>query len=182
VRPRTIAVVHRHAIVAEGLATALGTIPWIVPTVATTVPAEVEAIADRLDAAAIDAGVVRSRDLAARLRRRGVRVVMLGTSSGEGEGEEEEVLVRPDAAVSELARALVPGADRRAPLPLSERQRAVLSLVARGFTAHQVARHLGISPKTVEQHKAKIYARLGVPNQAAAVNAALAVGLEGNMA
>jgi DNA-binding CsgD family transcriptional regulator len=34
-----------------------------------------------------------------------------------------------------------------------------------------VARHLGISPKTVEVHKTRIFAKLGVPNQAAAVYA-----------
>ena len=52
---------------------------------------------------------------------------------------------------------------------LTPRQRQILSLVGRGMTARQIARQLGISPKTVEQHKAKIFAKLGVPNQAAAV-------------
>ena len=33
----------------------------------------------------------------------------------------------------------------------------------------QIARVLGISPKTVEQHKTRAFKRLGVPNQAAAV-------------
>jgi DNA-binding CsgD family transcriptional regulator len=33
----------------------------------------------------------------------------------------------------------------------------------------QIARSLGISPKTVEQHKTRAFKRLGVPNQAAAV-------------
>ncbi len=42
----------------------------------------------------------------------------------------------------------------------------------------QIARALGISPKTVEQHKTRAFKRLGVPNQAAAV-AALTVGREG---
>jgi DNA-binding CsgD family transcriptional regulator len=42
----------------------------------------------------------------------------------------------------------------------------------------QVARHLGISPKTVEQHKTRIFAKLGVPNQAAAVRMVVAAGLD----
>ena len=48
--------------------------------------------------------------------------------------------------------------------------------MAEGFAAKQVARHLGISPKTVERHKTRIYAKLGAPNQAAAVHLAFAGG------
>jgi DNA-binding NarL/FixJ family response regulator len=46
--------------------------------------------------------------------------------------------------------------------------------VSRGLAGKQVARHLGISPKTVERHKTRIFAKLGVANQAAAVRAAFA--------
>jgi protein AroM len=59
---------------------------------------------------------------------------------------------------------------------LTPRERDVLSLVARGFAGKQVARHLGISPKTVEQHKTRIFSKLGVPNQAAAVSVAMGAG------
>jgi len=48
--------------------------------------------------------------------------------------------------------------------------------VARGFAGKQVASHLGISPKTVERHKTRIFAKLKVPNQAAAVSVVLAAG------
>ena len=64
-------------------------------------------------------------------------------------------------------RSLGPATD------LSEQQRRVLELVSRGMTAREVARGLGISPKTVEQHKGRIFRKLGVPNQAAAVRVAL---------
>jgi len=47
----------------------------------------------------------------------------------------------------------------------------VLNLVARGLSGKQIARQLGISPKTVEHHKTRAFAKLGVPNQAAAVAA-----------
>jgi DNA-binding NarL/FixJ family response regulator len=86
--------------------------------------------------------------------------------------------------VSVLAAALVPGygsghtKDGRA-RSLTPRERDVLTLVARGLAGKQVARHLGISPKTVEQHKTRIFAKLGVPNQAAAVYA-LGSGMEGS--
>jgi DNA-binding CsgD family transcriptional regulator len=42
------------------------------------------------------------------------------------------------------------------------------------MAAKQVARHLGISPKTVERHKGHIFAKLGVSNQAAAVHVGMA--------
>ena len=47
------------------------------------------------------------------------------------------------------------------------------------MSGKQVARHLGISPKTVEHHKTRIFAKLGVPNQTAAVTLAMAGGLAG---
>jgi DNA-binding NarL/FixJ family response regulator len=70
------------------------------------------------------------------------------------------------------------GSGAGSPLPLTERQREILALVAQGLAGKQVARHLGISPKTVERHKTRIFARLGVPNQTAAVSLALTGELE----
>lgn len=54
-------------------------------------------------------------------------------------------------------------------LPLSGRELEVLGLVAEGATDQQIARRLGISAATVSKHLSRIYARLGVPNRAAAV-------------
>ena len=45
----------------------------------------------------------------------------------------------------------------------------MLRLAAKGMAGKQIARALGISPKTVEQHKTRAFKRLGVPNQAPAV-------------
>ncbi len=45
------------------------------------------------------------------------------------------------------------------------------------MAAKQVARYLHISPKTVEQHKTRIFSKLGVPNQAAAVSIVARDGL-----
>lgn len=53
--------------------------------------------------------------------------------------------------------------------PLSVREQDVLRLVAAGLTDAQVARQLGLSPRTVSKHLERVYARLGVPNRAAAV-------------
>ena len=43
---------------------------------------------------------------------------------------------------------------------LSEREREVLSLVIKGQTAKQIARVLGVSPRTVETHRANLGAKL----------------------
>lgn len=55
------------------------------------------------------------------------------------------------------------------PPALSARELEVLRLVADGATDAQVARRLGLRPSTVSKHLSRIYARLGVPNRAAAV-------------
>jgi two-component system, LuxR family, response regulator FixJ len=43
---------------------------------------------------------------------------------------------------------------------LSEREREVLSLVIEGLTAKQIARVLGVSPRTVEAHRANLGSKL----------------------
>lgn len=50
---------------------------------------------------------------------------------------------------------------------LSEREREILSLAARDFDSHEMARHLGISLRTVEAHRSNIAKKLGVENFAA---------------
>ena len=60
---------------------------------------------------------------------------------------------------------------------LTDRQREVLVLVAKGYTNQEIAAHLVISVKTVEKHKAEIMERLGLTSRAALVNYALRKGL-----
>ncbi|HXF72522.1 MAG TPA: helix-turn-helix transcriptional regulator, partial [Actinomycetota bacterium] len=133
------------------------------------------------DAVALDPAMPGGEALAGRLRRRGVRVVWLdplrGIRGGSGPDEEPgEARVSLDEPIGALAEALVPGSGSVPRPALSPRQERVLALVAQGLTAGQVARRLGISEKTVEKHKAAIFRKLGVPNQAAAVHAALRRG------
>lgn len=59
---------------------------------------------------------------------------------------------------------------------LSPRRHHVLRLVANGHTNAQIARELGIHPRTVDRHLAEVYARLGARDRAQAVAIALAVG------
>jgi DNA-binding NarL/FixJ family response regulator len=60
---------------------------------------------------------------------------------------------------------------------LSEREREVLQFLAEGATSKEIAVALGLKPKTVENHRARILDKLGVTNSAAAVRAAVAAGL-----
>jgi DNA-binding NarL/FixJ family response regulator len=60
---------------------------------------------------------------------------------------------------------------------LTPRELAVLNLVAAGFTSREISGRLAISHKTVENHKQRIFGKLGVQNQAHAVSVAMRRGL-----
>ncbi len=177
--PRAVVVVHREAMIAEGLAAALARYPAIVPIAVATSASDAERSGERADVVALDARIPGAKQATDRLRRRGVRVVLLG----DVQTTEDGICVSTRGSVASLASALVPGAYLPPQRPrLTARQQQVLSLAARGFSAKQVATRLGISPKTVERHKTRIFERLGVPNQAAAVSvvAAIGNGMEGS--
>jgi DNA-binding NarL/FixJ family response regulator len=57
--------------------------------------------------------------------------------------------------------------------PLTAREREILKLVAEGYTARQIAERLGLSPKTVENHRANIMDKLGIHTIAGLVRYAL---------
>ncbi|MEV0613509.1 response regulator transcription factor [Nonomuraea sp. NPDC050404] len=63
------------------------------------------------------------------------------------------------------------------PAELSERERTVLGLVAKGCTNKDAAAALFISETTVKTHLAHIYTKLGVSDRASAVAAAYSRGL-----
>ena len=52
---------------------------------------------------------------------------------------------------------------------LTERERQLLHLLARGLDNHQIAAHLNISEKTARNHVSSIFAKLGVESRAQAV-------------
>lgn len=165
-RARSVLIVHREAMVGEALAAALVRHPGIVPIGVATSLEDAEIQAPRAEVAAIDERLVKAKELAAHLRKDGIRVVMIGDGSAANGGA-----VSTRMPVSALAAALVPELRfiRNGGPKLTPRQREIVSLVSQGFAAKQVARQLGISVKTVENHKTKIFAKLGVPNQTAAV-------------
>lgn len=79
------------------------------------------------------------------------------------------------AAVVEAAGTEVPDVER--PAGLTEREVQVLGLVARGLQTKQVARTLGISPKTADRHIQNSYRKIGVSTRAAAALFAAEHGL-----
>jgi DNA-binding CsgD family transcriptional regulator len=69
------------------------------------------------------------------------------------------------------------GATGHRPAGLSERECEVLGLLARGLATKQVARRLGISPKTCDHHIQRLYGKAGVSTRAGATLFALEHGL-----
>jgi DNA-binding CsgD family transcriptional regulator len=101
-------------------------------------------------------------------------------------GREPVVLDRASLSLNHLLNILVRDEDPLAELPvdraepaprLTPREREVLSEVARGASSRVIGERLGIHAKTVERHKAHVYEKLNVQNQAQAVASALRSGL-----
>jgi DNA-binding NarL/FixJ family response regulator len=105
------------------------------------------------------------RDLAAAMRR---------VASGE------QVVDRSleASAVAEIKRYAERTRERaQIDAVLTNREREVLTHLSDGLTMQQIARRLGISPRTVETHVAKLYRKLGVRSRLQAVTRAAAIGL-----
>jgi DNA-binding NarL/FixJ family response regulator len=73
--------------------------------------------------------------------------------------------LEPRVATALLAQVRTP----RRETALTERERAVLRLVADGLPTKQIARSLGISERTVKFHITSIFRKLGAENRAQAV-------------
>lgn len=91
--------------------------------------------------------------------------------------EMEAGKLTPEAVNAVLTAAGQPRQPVRRPAGLSERECEVLSLLARGMATKQVARQLGISPKTCDHHIQSLYSKAGVYTRAGATLFALEHGL-----
>jgi len=65
------------------------------------------------------------------------------------------------------------------PEVLSERERLVLELTARGYTSREIGDQIGISPRTVETYRARIQVKLGLMHRHELVEYALKYGIIG---
>jgi two-component system response regulator NreC len=60
---------------------------------------------------------------------------------------------------------------------LTNREREILPLAARGLSSSEIGKQLNISPRTVEVHRARILHKLGLQNQAELIRFALQRGI-----
>ncbi len=93
-----------------------------------------------------------------------------------------EAEVKAGRLRAEAVRAVLASLGHRSSRPtkseiLSEREREVLSLVARGMSNKEVAKTLGISARTVQAHTIRAYDKLGVRTRAGAALRASELGL-----
>jgi DNA-binding CsgD family transcriptional regulator len=59
------------------------------------------------------------------------------------------------------------------------REREILALLGAGHTNDEIASRLGISPRTVETHRAHVVTKIGGRSRAALISAARDAGLSG---
>jgi DNA-binding CsgD family transcriptional regulator len=167
--PRAVGVLHLDPLVADALASALERYPELQPVV---VGSDLDALEQRpLDAVALDGALPGASAAASSLRRAGVRVVVMAGGTERPAARGDDGPPAPPGSVQALAHALAPeaGTAHRNLDLLSHREREVLGLAAQGLAAKQIAARMGISAKTVEAHKSKIFDKLGVRSQTAAV-------------
>jgi FixJ family two-component response regulator len=132
-------------------------------------------------------------------RRAGLPVVVLGEAHGivavgveamkAGAVDFLETSFRPEPLLEAVASALASirdiadqdetvGLARTRIAALAPREREVLDGLLAGGTNKTIARDLGISPRTVEAHRARIMERLGAHSLPELVQMALAAGLQ----
>lgn len=117
---------------------------------------------------------------------RGGPVCELDCVQGFSEGEQRDHgVVRVRGQHCRLVCSDVNGARVVAILPVSgagsasdltDREREVLVLIARGYTSARIARRLGVATSTIRTHVEHIRSKLGVRTRSQAVARALAIG------
>ena len=72
-----------------------------------------------------------------------------------------------------LAHALQPKAPARLHEELSDREFQVFEMVVSGKRPHEIAKHLGVSIKTISTHRARILVKMKMPTIAALIRYAV---------
>jgi two-component system response regulator DesR len=76
-----------------------------------------------------------------------------------------------------MGKAVFGRQDRQGALGLTDRERAVLVLMASGATNPEIAKELHLSKHTVKEHTSSVYRKLGVRNRTEAVQRGQRLGL-----
>ncbi|SDC69950.1 response regulator transcription factor [Nocardioides lianchengensis] len=89
-----------------------------------------------------------------------------------------EAILGPQVAARAMASMMAGRTAVRLPFPeLSDREREVLDLLARGYDNATIARRMVLSPKTVRNHVSNVLTKLAVPDRATAMIRARDEGL-----
>jgi DNA-binding NarL/FixJ family response regulator len=90
----------------------------------------------------------------------------------------DEVILGAKVAARAMAAVTAGRTAARVPFPeLTDREREVLDLVARGFDNTTISRRLVLSPKTVRNHVANVLNKIGAADRSAAIVVAREGGL-----
>jgi DNA-binding NarL/FixJ family response regulator len=193
-----VLVVDDHDVVHWGFRVMLSELPWVERCLSARSGAEAIALARRHapDVALVDlfVGEESGPEICEQLHlaRRGVKVLLI---SGAGRISTEAAracgatgFVPKDWPAADIARAVRmvglgmsmfdPQADAASAGPaLTERERAVLALIATGATNREIAAELHLSPHTVKEHASGLYRKLEARNRADAVLRAQRLGI-----
>lgn len=149
---------------------ALRALSQLEAAVATVVLADGEEGASILEALRLGArGYLRKSDGLAGVGA-AVRLVADGGRAIDPRHEQSAIM-----ALGKFAQQARQGSEVRA--TLTPREMEILTMISQGSTMRQVGRILGISPRTVETHVAKLYRKLGVRTRVQAVSCAAQLGL-----
>jgi DNA-binding NarL/FixJ family response regulator len=193
-----VLVVDDHDVVHWGFRVMLSELPWVERCLSARNGEEAIALARRHepDVALVDlfVGEESGPEICEQLHlaRRGVKVLLI---SGAGRISTEAAracgatgFVPKDWPAADIARAVRmvglgmsmfdPDSDIRPNGPaLSDRETAVLELIATGATNREIAEQLHLSPHTVKEHASALYRKLDARNRADAVLRAQRLGI-----